>query len=107
MNRADRRNQSRPKSSARKTGLTFITVAGVVSGAVGLASPAHAAVYTSTDCSDLISDLTALEAGDGGTLTANFSGDCDLAEGYFFDANTTIIGPADGSLNLRFTGALS
>jgi len=103
MNRAERRNQSRPKSSARKTGLTFITVAGVVSGAVGLASPAHAAVYTSTDCSDLISDLTALEDG-GGTLTANFAGDCDLTEGYLFDANTTIIGPADGSLNLRFTG---
>jgi predicted outer membrane repeat protein len=106
MNRAERRNQSRPKSSARKTGLTFITVAGVVSGAVGLASPAHAAVYTSTDCSDLISDLTALET-DGGTLTADFAGNCDLSEGYLFDANTTIIGPADGSLNLRFTGALS
>lgn len=104
MNRAERRNQSRPKSSARKTGLTFITVAGVVSGAVGLASPAHAAVYTSTDCSDLASDLTALES-DGGTLTADFAGICDLAEGYTFDATTTIIGPADGSLNLRFTGS--
>jgi LPXTG-motif cell wall-anchored protein len=44
---------------------------------------------------------------DGGTLTANFSGDCDLTEGYLFDANTTIIGPADGSLNLRFTGITS
>jgi predicted outer membrane repeat protein len=106
MNRAERRNQPRPKSSARKTGLTFITVAGVVSGAVGLASPAHAAVYTSTDCSDLISDLTALEADDGGTLTANFSGDCDLAGGYIFEGSTTIIGPADGSLNLRFTSSV-
>ena len=105
MNRAERRNQPRPKSSARKTGLTFITVAGVVSGAVGLASPAHAAVYTSTDCSDLISDLTALEADDGGTLTANFSGSCDLAEGYMFDGDITLIGPADSSLNLRFTGS--
>jgi LPXTG-motif cell wall-anchored protein len=47
-----------------------------------------------------------LESG-GGTLTANFSGDCDLAEGYNFDDNTTIIGPADGSLNLRFTGNTS
>lgn len=104
MNRAERRNQSRPKSSARKTGLTFLTVAGVVSGTVGLAIPAHADVYTSTDCSDLISDLTSLET-NGGTLTANFTDTCDFAEGYLFQLPSTIIGPADGSLNLRFTGS--
>jgi LPXTG-motif cell wall-anchored protein len=104
MNRAERRNQKSPKSSARKTGLTFLTVAGVVGGSIGLASPAHADVYTSTDCSDLISDLTALEA-IGGTLTANFTDTCDFAEGYIFQLPTTIIGPADGSLNLRFTGS--
>ncbi len=105
MNRAERRKQPHSKSNLSKAGLTYLTVAGVVSGAVGFASPAHAAVYTSTDCSDLIGDLTALEADDGGTLTANFSGSCDLAEGYMFDGGITLIGPADGSLNLRFTGS--
>ena len=107
MNRAERRKQPHSKSNLSKAGLTYLTVAGVVSGAVGFASPAHAAVYTSTDCSDLIGDLTALEADDGGTLTANFSGSCDLAEGYMFDGGITLIGPADGSLNLRFTGITS
>ncbi len=104
MNRAERRNQKSPKSSARKTGLTFLTVAGVVSGAVGLASPAHAAVYAPTDCTELASDLTSLTT-IGGTLTANFTDTCDFAEGYVFALPTTIIGPADGSLNLRFTGS--
>jgi len=104
MNRAERRNQKSPKSSARKTGLTFMTVAGVVSGAVGIASPAHATVYTPGNCTQLANDLTELTT-NGGTLTANFTDTCDFAEGYVFQLPTTIIGPADGSLNLRFTGS--
>lgn len=104
MNRAQRRNTNAPKSNSRKAGLTFITVAGVVSGAVGLASPAHAAVYSPANCAELANDLTELTT-NGGTLTANFTDTCDFAEGYVFQLPTTIIGPTDGSLNLRFTGS--
>jgi len=103
MNRSQRRNQSRPKSSARKAGLTFLTAAGVVSGTVGLGSPAHAAVFTSTDCSDLISDLTSLET-NGGELTATFSGTCDILGSYSFGEETTIMGPTSSPLTLRFMG---
>jgi len=106
MNRAERRNQFRPKSSARKTSLTFLTVAGVVSGTVGLASPAQADAYTSTDCTQLASDLTALQVS-GGTLTADFAGNCDFAEGYVFQLATTITGPTNGSLKLQFADGVS
>lgn len=101
MNRAERRKVSNPKSNARKASLTLLTIAGVVSGSVGLGSPALAATYTSTDCSDLRSDLSLL-ASNGGTLTADFTGNCDFAEGYVFQSASTIIGPTDGTLNLRF-----
>jgi LPXTG-motif cell wall-anchored protein len=101
MNSAQRRNQKTSNSNARKAGLTFLTAAGVVSGTVGLGSPAHAAVYAPMNCTDLASDLSSLVS-TGGTLTADFSGTCDFAEGYVFQESTTIIGPEDGSLDLRF-----
>jgi len=106
MNRAQRRNANAPKSSARKAGLTYLTVAGVVGGTIGLASPAHAAVYTPANCTQLASDLTSLTT-IGGTLTANFTGSCDFAEGYIFQLATTIIGPTSGSLTLNFTNSAS
>ena len=83
MNRAQRRKQIRTKSNLRKAGLTYLTVAGVVTGTYGLASPAQAALtLTPTNCSELEMDLTALEVA-GGTVTANFTGDCDFAEVWF------------------------
>ena len=102
MNRKQRRKQSRSKSNTRRTGVTYLAIAGLAGGSIGLASPAHAAVYTSTDCNDLRSDLIALETG-GGTLTADFAGNCGLSETYIFNATTSIIGPADNSLILSFT----
>jgi LPXTG-motif cell wall-anchored protein len=105
MNRAERRNQSRPKSSARKTGITYLTVAGVIGGTIGLASPAFAA--TSVDCDDLASDLTSLTT-TGGTLTIAFTDPdpvtCDLAEGYIFQQPTAIVGPTNGTLGVQFSG---
>jgi LPXTG-motif cell wall-anchored protein len=101
MNRAERRNQKSPKSQARKAGLTYLTLFGVIGGSVGIMSPAHAAVYSPTTCNELASDLTLLSA-NGGTLTADFTGNCDFAEGYIFQSASTIIGPMDGTLNLRF-----
>jgi predicted outer membrane repeat protein len=44
----------------------------------------------------------ALLATTGGTLTADFTGDCDFAEGYIFDQASTIIGPTNRTLTLRF-----
>ena len=101
MNRKQRRRQSRSKSNSRKSGFTFLTVAGVVTGSLGLASPAHAATYDSVSCPDLLSDMASL-ATTGGTLTADFTGDCDFAEGYIFDQASTIIGPTNRTLTLRF-----
>jgi LPXTG-motif cell wall-anchored protein len=103
MNRAQRRNQTHSKSNLRKAGITYLTAAGVVSGTFGLASPAHALTLTPTNCSELEMDLNALEVA-GGTLTADFAGTCDFAEGFIFSLPSTIIGPVDGSLTLRFTG---
>ena len=100
MNRADRRNQNRVKSTS-KTGLTFLALAGVIGGSVGIMSPAHAADYSPTTCNELARDLSLLAA-NGGTLTADFTGNCDFAEGYIFQSASTIIGPTDGTLNLRF-----
>ena len=101
MNRSQRRNQSRPKSSSRKAGLTYLTLASVVGGSIGLASPAHAAVFTSTDCSDLTSDLYLMQS-QGGELTATFSGTCDILGSYTFEEETTIMGPTSSPLTLRF-----
>lgn len=101
MNRAERRNQKKPKSHVRKAGLTYLTLAGVIGGSVGIMSPAHAADYSPTTCNELASDLTLLAA-NGGTLTADFTGNCDFGEGYIFQSASTIIGPMDGTLNLRF-----
>jgi hypothetical protein len=103
MNRADRRNQNRVKSTS-KTGLTFLALAGVIGGSVGIMSPAHAADYSPTTCNELARDLSLLAA-NGGTLTADFTGNCDFAEGYIFQSASTIIGPTDGTLNLRFSNS--
>lgn len=106
MNRAQRRNANATKSTARKAGLTFLTVAGVVSGTVGLGSPAQAAVYTSTDCNDLMTDMY-LMGSVGGTLTATFTGNCDISGAYDFQQETTIIGPTTGELTLRFMNSVT
>lgn len=106
MNRAQRRNQTRPKSTSRKVALTYLTAAGVVTGTLGLSSPAHADEYTSTDCSDLRSDLYLMQSR-GGTLTATFTGNCDILSDFIFQQETTIIGPSDGELNLRFMDSAS
>lgn len=102
MNRAQRRKQKNSKSNLRKAGLTYLTVAGVVGGTVGLATPVQAAV-AATSCPTLLTGLQALEV-NGGTLTADFAGTCDFGEGFIFSLPSTIIGPVDGSLTLRFTG---
>jgi outer membrane protein OmpA-like peptidoglycan-associated protein len=116
VNRKQRRSQSRSKSITRKAGLTYLTVAGVVGGSLGVVAPVQARLapqnYVATDCVSLKNSLlftpevgpaTGLVA-TGGTLTADFSGTCDFAEGYVFDYASTITGPADGSLTLNFTG---
>ena len=104
MNRAQRRKQPHSKSNLRIAGLTYLTVAGVVSSTLGFASPSHAAVtYAPSTCDELAEDLSDLQAS-GGTLTADFAGTCDFAEGYIFQLATEIVGPTDGSLTLRFTG---
>lgn len=113
MNRKQRRSQARSKSITRKAGLTYLTVAGVVGGSLGVVAPVQARLapqnYVATDCDSLKNSLgepggtTGLVA-TGGTLTADFSGTCDFAEGYVFYYASTITGPADGSLTLSFTG---
>jgi LPXTG-motif cell wall-anchored protein len=40
----------------------------------------------------------------GGTLTATFTGDCDIPGSYIFSQVSTINGPTNGSLTLNFTG---
>lgn len=101
MNRVQRRKQPRATPNLRKVGLTYLTTAGVITGTFGLTSPAYAAVYAPTNCAALETDLTALQAS-GGTLTADFAGSCDFAEGYVFQLATTITGPTVGSLDLQF-----
>jgi outer membrane protein OmpA-like peptidoglycan-associated protein len=113
MNRKQRRSQARSKSITRKAGLTYLTVAGVVGGSLGVVAPVQARLapqnYVATDCDSLTSSLgetggtTGLVA-TGGTLTADFSGTCDFAEGYLFTYASTVTGPSDGSLTLNFTG---
>ena len=78
-----------------------MTVAGVIGGTLGLAVPAQATDFAPTNCDELINDLGSIN-GSGGIITANFTGNCDLAEGYVFQSSTTITGPTNGSLNLRF-----
>ena len=112
MNRKQRRIQARSKSITRKAGLTYVTVAGVIGGSIGISSPAQAKLpdpqnYVATDCDSLKSSLsgpggtTGLVA-TGGTLTADFSGTCDFAEGYVFEYASTITGPDNGGLTLLF-----
>jgi len=103
MNRAQRRKQIRTKSKVSKAGLTYLTVAGVIGGTVGLASPAHA--VAATDCTELASALTSLTT-TGGSVTADFTATCDFAEGYVFQLPTAIDGPTNGTLNVRFTGSV-
>ena len=117
MNRKQRRSRPRSKSITRQAGLTYLTVVGVIGGSLGVVAPAQARQapqnYLATDCDSLLKSLwfspgdgapaTGLVA-TGGTLTADFSGTCDFAEGYLFTYASTITGPSDGSLTLNFTG---
>ena len=101
MNRKQRRIQSRSKSNTRRTGVTYLAIAGLAGGSIGLATPSHA---TEALCNDLKVQLGAAVTS-GGNVVANFSGTCDFAEGFIFREATTITGPTDGSLTLAFTGA--
>lgn len=103
MNRDQRRKQTSPNKTSRKTGLTYLTVAGVVGGAIGLPLPAQAAPALITNCTELETALNNASA-NGGTINANFSDTCDFAEGFIFGGETTITGPTNGNLTLRFTG---
>lgn len=103
MNRAQRRNANTPKSNVRKAGLTYLTVAGVVSGSLGVATAVQAAPALITNCAELETELTNAFTL-GGNIVANFSGTCDFAEGFIFQGETTITGPTTGTLTLRFTG---
>jgi outer membrane protein OmpA-like peptidoglycan-associated protein len=98
VNRKQRRSQARSKSKSRRAGVTYLAVAGLASGSLGFATPALATV---TPCDNLTMQLETA-AISGGNVDANFSGTCDFAEGFIFNSASTITGPADGSLTLRF-----
>jgi outer membrane protein OmpA-like peptidoglycan-associated protein len=98
VNRKQRRSQARSKSNSRRAGVTYLAVAGLASGSLGFATPALATV---TPCDNLTMQLETA-AISGGNVDANFSGTCDFAEGFIFNSASTITGPADGSLTLRF-----
>ena len=101
MNRKQRRQQSRSKSITRQAGVTYLTVAGVIGGSLGVTSTAQAAPALITNCAELETELTNAYSL-GGTINANFSGTCDFAEGFIFGGETTITGPTDRSLTIRF-----
>jgi LPXTG-motif cell wall-anchored protein len=98
MNRKQRRKQSRSKSNTRRTGVTYLAIAGLAGGSIGLVTPVQA---TETLCNNLKTELEAA-ATSGGNIIADFSATCDFAEGFVFGGATTITGPADRSLTLRF-----
>jgi predicted outer membrane repeat protein len=99
MNRAERRKQSRSKSNTRRTGVTYLAIAGLAGGSIGLATPAQA---TEILCNNLKTELEDART-TGGNIVANFSGTCAFSEGFIFNGETTITGPADRSLTLEFT----
>jgi predicted outer membrane repeat protein len=112
VNRKQRRSQSRSKSNARKTGLTYLTVAGVMGGSLGLAAPARAdASRVASNCQEFMDGLAALAdpLGDAVTLstTLNFSDSvCELTSSYSFSRPSTITGPTNVSLTLNFNPAV-
>jgi LPXTG-motif cell wall-anchored protein len=63
--------------------------------------PAQAAPALITNCTELETELNNA-ASLGGNIIADFSATCDFAEGFVFGGATTITGPADRSLTLRF-----
>ena len=102
MNRKQRRSQARSKSNSRRAGVTYLAVAGLASGSLGITTSAQAApAPPATSCSELETQINSA-ASYGADITANFSGTCDFAEGFIFNGASTITGPADGSLTLRF-----
>ena len=101
MNRKQRRSQSRSKSNTRIAGVTYLAVAGLAGGSLGITNPAQAAPALITNCTELETQLNNAYTL-GGVIDANFSGTCDFAEGFIFGGETKITGPADRSLTLRF-----
>lgn len=104
MNRAQRRNQTRPKSNMRKSGLAYLTAAGLAGGSLGLVSPANAAALslTADSCETINSQLGLLVSeADGGTLNMNYSGECALDAGFYFRGNVVLNGPTSGDLTLQ------
>ena len=101
MNRKQRRRQARSKSNTRRTGVTYLAIVGLAGGSIGLATPAQALPVETTECSELETALNNA-ASIGGNIVANFSDTCDFAEGFIFGDATTITGPTDRSLTLRF-----
>lgn len=106
MNRKQRRQQSRSKSISRQAGVTYLTVAGVIGGSLGVTSPAQAAPALITNCAELETELNNAYSL-GGTINADFSGTCDFAEGFVFNGETSITGPANSTLNINFLNSAS
>jgi LPXTG-motif cell wall-anchored protein len=117
MNRKLRRKQSRSKTITRRAGVTYLTVAGVLGGSLGIAGPAYAAAdYNPTTCDQLEVALGQL-ATNGGSLVANIDTDleptCYVENKYTddydfnFGKTATITGPASGELVIEFEGASS
>lgn len=111
MNRKQRRKQSRSKTITRRAGVTYLTVAGVIGGTLGVAGPAYTAVVTSStadDCDDLEAQLHAM-ATSGGSVVADFEATCNwgnfVAGTFKFDfaKSVSITGPASGGLIIDFT----
>ena len=104
MNRKQHRKQSRSKIITRRAGVTYLTVAGVIGGTLGVAGPAYANTYNPTNCSGLITDLGAL-ADTGGSLNAPaLNLPCEIPTAFEFEKTATITGPTTGELVIEFTG---
>ena len=107
MNRKQRRSQmptgKKASHTKRRSGLTFITVAGLAGTSLGLTAPANALQpvdLKSTNCTQANTDLANL-ASLGGIVRLNFEGVCPLLANYVLSAESTIIGPGSDLLTLQ------
>jgi predicted outer membrane repeat protein len=108
MNRKQRRlNDKKSMAHQRRAILTGMTATGLALSSFGTASPALATGPIDTtvaSCSDFLTALTDL-ASNGGTLTADFTGNCTLNNSYTMGQASVIHGPNSGVLNLiKHTG---
>lgn len=102
MNRQQRRSSNRKSSTyTRRATIASLAVTGMAATSLGAISPASAAPAntTVTSCSTFIAALPSLGT-NGGTLTANFAGTCNVTSQIQLLEATTIVGPSTGTLKL-------